>query len=171
VLGIHHRDLSVVNSSTSFSITRWLIGSIDSVDYGLLSAFVAIVIGALVVMREAKSNRLRWIGVGSHWGVRAARLTMTGYVVGSTHCRHRCATGPIGPSVSSCSPRAHADRRGSSRPDAVRLLGGGVLLAVCDVVGRLVMAPSEVPAGAVMAMIGGPYLVWVLRPRTGALEG
>jgi iron complex transport system permease protein len=27
------------------------------------------------------------------------------------------------------------------------------------------MAPSEVPAGAVMAILGGPYLVWVLRQR------
>ena len=28
------------------------------------------------------------------------------------------------------------------------------------------MAPSEVPAGAVMAILGGPYLVWVLRQRS-----
>jgi iron complex transport system permease protein len=27
------------------------------------------------------------------------------------------------------------------------------------------MAPAEVPAGAIMALIGGPYLVWVLRQR------
>jgi iron complex transport system permease protein len=44
--------------------------------------------------------------------------------------------------------------------------GGGVLLAVCDAIGRIVMAPSEVPAGAVMAILGGPYLVWVLRQRS-----
>ena len=45
-------------------------------------------------------------------------------------------------------------------------LGGGVLLAACDAIGRVVMAPSEVPAGAVMAILGGPYLVWVLRQRS-----
>ena len=44
-------------------------------------------------------------------------------------------------------------------------LGGGVLLAVCDALGRVVVAPSEIPAGAVMAILGGPYLVWVLRKR------
>ena len=35
-------------------------------------------------------------------------------------------------------------------------LGGGVLLATCDAIGRVVAPPSEVPAGAIMAMIGGP---------------
>jgi iron complex transport system permease protein len=40
-----------------------------------------------------------------------------------------------------------------------------VLLAVCDAIGRAVIAPSEIPAGAVMAILGGPYLVWVLRER------
>jgi iron complex transport system permease protein len=30
----------------------------------------------------------------------------------------------------------------------------------------VIVAPSEIPAGAVMAIIGGPYLVWVLRQRS-----
>jgi len=40
---------------------------------------------------------------------------------------------------------------------------GGVLLAGCDALGRSVLAPAEVPAGAIMALIGGPYLVWLVR--------
>jgi iron complex transport system permease protein len=42
---------------------------------------------------------------------------------------------------------------------------GGVLLASCDALGRVVMAPTEVPAGAITAFIGGPYLVWLVRRR------
>ena len=42
---------------------------------------------------------------------------------------------------------------------------GGVLLATCDAIGRVVLAPSEVPAGAITACIGGPYLVWLVRHR------
>ena len=34
---------------------------------------------------------------------------------------------------------------------------GGVLLASCDALGRVVLAPAEVPAGAITAFIGGPY--------------
>ena len=44
--------------------------------------------------------------------------------------------------------------------------GGGVLLAACDALGRVVVSPSEIPAGAIMAIVGGPYLVWVLRQRS-----
>jgi iron complex transport system permease protein len=45
-------------------------------------------------------------------------------------------------------------------------LMGGVLLAACDALGRVVLAPAEVPAGAITALIGGPYLVWLIRRRT-----
>jgi iron complex transport system permease protein len=40
---------------------------------------------------------------------------------------------------------------------------GGVLLAGCDALGRSVLAPAEIPAGAIMALVGGPYLVWLVR--------
>jgi len=42
---------------------------------------------------------------------------------------------------------------------------GGVLLAGGDAIGRSVLAPAEIPAGALMALIGGPYLVWLVRRR------
>jgi iron complex transport system permease protein len=42
---------------------------------------------------------------------------------------------------------------------------GGVLLATCDAIGRFVLTPSEVPAGAIMAIVGGPYLIWLVRQR------
>jgi ABC-type Fe3+-siderophore transport system permease subunit len=42
---------------------------------------------------------------------------------------------------------------------------GGALLALCDALGRVLIAPAEIPAGAMLALIGGPYLVWVVRQR------
>jgi FecCD transport family len=44
-------------------------------------------------------------------------------------------------------------------------LFGGALLAVCDAVGRIALPPAEIPACAVLALIGGPYLVWAIRQR------
>jgi iron complex transport system permease protein len=44
-------------------------------------------------------------------------------------------------------------------------LFGGVLLASCDALSRVVLAPAEIPAGAMTAFIGGPYLVWLVRRR------
>ncbi|MGE4565117.1 MAG: FecCD family ABC transporter permease [Victivallaceae bacterium] len=40
---------------------------------------------------------------------------------------------------------------------------GAVLVALCDTAGRLVMAPAELPVGSVMAMLGTPFFLWLLR--------
>jgi iron complex transport system permease protein len=41
----------------------------------------------------------------------------------------------------------------------------GALVAICDAVGRILLSPAAIPAGAVLALIGGPYLVWAIRQR------
>ncbi|HTQ75710.1 MAG TPA: iron ABC transporter permease [Burkholderiales bacterium] len=42
---------------------------------------------------------------------------------------------------------------------------GGTLLLAADVLARSVIAPQEVPVGVVTALLGGGYLVWLLRRR------
>ncbi|WP_035833202.1 iron ABC transporter permease [Jonesia quinghaiensis] len=39
---------------------------------------------------------------------------------------------------------------------------GAVLVVVADAVGRSVLAPAQVPAGMVTALIGTPYFIWLL---------
>ena len=41
------------------------------------------------------------------------------------------------------------------------------IASACDAIGRAVLAPAEIPAGAITAFIGGPHLVWMVR-RGGA---
>jgi iron complex transport system permease protein len=53
-------------------------------------------------------------------------------------------------------------------PDHVRLLpvtalGGAIFLMFADTLARTVFAPSEVPVGILMAFIGGPFFLYVLR--------
>lgn len=50
-----------------------------------------------------------------------------------------------------------------SRVVPVSMLLGGVLVGAADILGRTVIAPAQVPAGLVMALIGAPYFVWLLR--------
>ncbi|WP_328930931.1 MULTISPECIES: iron ABC transporter permease [unclassified Streptomyces] len=52
-------------------------------------------------------------------------------------------------------------RHGRSIP--VSMLLGGVLVCVADTLGRTVVAPAQVPAGLMIALVGGPYFIWVLR--------
>jgi iron complex transport system permease protein len=42
---------------------------------------------------------------------------------------------------------------------------GGALLLVADVLARSLIAPQEVPVGVLTALLGGGYLIWLLRKR------
>jgi iron complex transport system permease protein len=160
----------MVSATKTFSISRWLVGSVDSVDYAALSAFVALVVSAaLMVMCQAKSWNL--MAVDPLWaatrGAHVTRLTLGGYGAGSLLTAVTVAlTGPIG-FVGLMVPHLIRTRIGADHRVLMpcAFLGGGVLLAACDAIGRTVIAPAEIPAGAVMAVLGGPYLVWVLRQR------
>jgi iron complex transport system permease protein len=156
--------------SQSFSISRWLIGSLDSTGYAPLTIFVVGVVAiAVVVIRQAKDWNL--LAVDESWaaarGARVPRLMLTGYAAGSVLTAGTIAlTGPIGfvglivPHI--VRSRVSADHR-VLMPCAFLL--GGVMLAACDAIGRFVLTPSEVPAGAIMAIVGGPYLIWIVRQR------
>jgi len=156
--------------SQSFSIARWLLGSIDAIGYGALVPFVVLVAGiALWILRHARHWNL--LAVGEDWasarGTPVSRLLLGGYVAGSALAASTVAlTGPIG-FVGLIVPHLARSRVGADHrllmPCA--FLMGGVLLAGGDAIGRSVLAPAEIPAGALMALIGGPYLVWLVRRR------
>jgi iron complex transport system permease protein len=44
----------------------------------------------------------------------------------------------------------------------VAMLLGGVLVGLADALGRSLIAPAQIPAGLVVALIGAPYFVWLL---------
>jgi iron complex transport system permease protein len=53
-------------------------------------------------------------------------------------------------------------------PDHVRLLpvtalGGAIFLMLADTLARSVIAPSEIPVGILMAFLGGPFFLYLLR--------
>ena len=44
-------------------------------------------------------------------------------------------------------------------------LGGAALLGGCDLLGRMLFAPYEIPVGIVMSLAGGPFFIWLLQRR------
>src|SRR5690606_14318405 len=41
-------------------------------------------------------------------------------------------------------------------------LSGALIMVLSDLAGRRLFAPIEVPVGVITAVIGGPYLLWIL---------
>jgi len=156
--------------SRNFSIARWLIGSVDSTSFTSLAVLTVVVLTlAAIVIAQARSWNL--LAVGDQWaasrGVRVPALMRTGYIAGSVLVAGAIAlTGPIG-FVGLIVP--HLVRSRISPDHRVLLpsvfLFGGTLLALCDALGRIILPPAELPAGAILALIGGPYLVWAVRQR------
>lgn len=55
---------------------------------------------------------------------------------------------------------------GSRRTLTLSLLAGPVLVLAADFLGRMVMRPSELPAGVFMAMVGVPFFIFLLTRRS-----
>ena len=63
----------------------------------------------------------------------------------------------------------HLVRRFAPAPHGFTLVAsaaaGGTLLLTADVLARSLIAPQEVPVGVLTALLGGGYLLWLLRKR------
>lgn len=161
---------SLAGVAHSFSISRWLIGSVDATSFRSLGVFAAVVVAtATFVIAQARSWNL--VSVDEQWaasrGVSVRSLLITGYVSGSVLTAGAIAlTGPIG-FVGLIVPHMVRARLSSDHRTLMpcAFLLGGVLLAFCDAVGRVVLSPAEVPAGVILALLGGPYLVWLVREQ------
>ncbi|RWZ60850.1 iron ABC transporter permease [Halobacillus fulvus] len=47
----------------------------------------------------------------------------------------------------------------------VTMLVGGLLLVVADLFSRTLLAPNEIPSGIIVALIGAPYFLWLMKKR------
>ncbi len=159
---------SLSGMAQSFAISRWLIGGLDAVERSTLLVYLAIVVPtSLLVIRHARQWNL--LSVGEEWaatrGTHVKRSLLEGYAAGSILAAATVAlTGPIG-FVGLIVPHVLRAHVGSDdrvvMPTAFLL--GGVLLASCDALGRVILMPAEIPAGAITALIGGPYLISMIR--------
>ena len=51
-------------------------------------------------------------------------------------------------------------------------VAGAILVCACDTVARTLFAPFEIPVGICMALIGGPFFIYlILRSRKGEVDG
>ncbi|MCC6366582.1 MAG: iron ABC transporter permease [Bryobacterales bacterium] len=161
---------SVATFGQSFAINRWLMGSIESVEYSTIAGLAVIVLPVLVyAWRGARSWNL--MAAGEEWastrGVAASRFMWSGFLAGSLITGTvTVITGPVG-FLGLIVP--HALRLWFGADHRILLpasfLLGGAFLACCDTVARTVMSPVDIPVGVITAMLGGPFFLWLLRKR------
>ena len=152
------------------SILRWLMGGLAVTSLQVVArAAVPAVVGLALIWAVARELNVLAGGeeVARSRGVNVARTQQLAYLGASLATAAVVAvTGPIG-FVGLVVPHS---LRLIVGPDHRILLPcsalvGGAFLVACDAVARMLLAPAELPVGVLTAVIGGPFLVWLLRTR------
>ena len=152
------------------SFTFWLLGDLSGTTTKLLwlALFVAVA-GTIVLAAHARSLNLLMLGERDAFdlGVEVSRVRLVVFIVASLL---------VGSSVASSGSVGYV---GLVVPHLVRLsLGsdnritvpaaaicGAIFVVVADTIARTVIAPRELPVGAITALIGAPLFVYLLRRR------
>ncbi|GAA1699718.1 iron chelate uptake ABC transporter family permease subunit [Microcella alkalica] len=150
----------------------WTVGSLTGreLDAGLaLAPLVAAgLVGALIVGRSLDALALGddvARGLGFRLApTRAAAIAVVVVLAGT-------ATALAGPIVFVGLVGAHAARAAVGGGHAARMpvaaVAGAALVLLADVLGRLVVPPGELEAGIVVAVLGAPLLIALVRSRSG----
>lgn len=165
---------SVSGFAKSFSVTTWLVGSVDALSFSSLAYYAAVVV-PLMLWIVWKSPDWDLLSMGDAWaagrGVPVRTLLVQACLAGSILTAATVSlTGPIG-FVGLIVPHLVRHRTGASHRMLLPavLFCGAAFLATCDAIARTVLRPAEIPVGVITALIGGPGLIWILRSERSQL--
>jgi iron complex transport system permease protein len=150
------------------SFTFWLLGDLSGTTTNLLAiAFIAAIVGVGVLALNARSLNLLMLGERDAFdlGVEVGRVRLTVFIAASLL---------VGASVASSGSVGYV---GLVVPHLVRLslgsdnrvviagsaLAGAAFVIVADTVARTIIAPRELPVGAITALIGAPLFIYLLK--------
>jgi len=170
ILGGLSTGISLHDTSAFTAVRNWALGSIVATGYDE-ARVMGLVIAAGVVVAFVCAPGLNALALGDELaialGTRAAWVRGAGVVAIALAAGG--ATALTGGIVFLGLMVPHA-MRWIVGPDqrwilATSLLAGPGLVLVADVVGRLVAAPGEIPVGVVVAVVGAPVLIAMVRRR------
>lgn len=150
------------------SFTFWLLGDLSGASSSLLIvAIVASIVGAVVLALHARSLNLMMLGERDAFdlGVETERVRLTVFLAASLLVGASVASsGSVG-YVGLVVPHLVRLSLGSDNRTAIpaAALAGALFVIVADTVARTVIAPRELPVGAITALIGAPLFVYLLR--------
>jgi iron complex transport system permease protein len=159
---------TVMDATRIRSFTFWLLGDLSGTTSSLLTvAFVAAAVGVIALVMNARALNLMMLGERDalDLGVEVGRVRLIVFAAASVL---------VGASVASSGSVGYV---GLVVPHLVRLsfgsdnrlvipaaaLAGATFVIVADTLARTVIAPRELPVGAITALIGAPLFVYLLR--------
>lgn len=150
------------------SFTFWLLGDLSGTSRTLLPVAITIAIaGALALTLNARSLNLLMLGERDAFdlGVEVQRVRIVVFLVASLLVGSSvAASGSVG-YVGLVVPHLARLSLGSDNRISIpaAALGGALFVIVADTVARTIIAPRELPVGAITALIGAPLFIYLLR--------
>ena len=154
----------------TYRAIRWLMGDLDVAGYApLVAALPFVIVSFAAFAWLARPLNLLSLGAdaAASRGINVDRAQRVAFLSASLATGAAVSVGgPIG-FVGIIVPHlvrllVGADHR-LVLPGSV--LFGAAFLVLCDVIGRIVIAPLELPVGVITAIIGGPFFLWLLMRR------
>ncbi len=149
-------------------LASWLHGVIGVPRWTQL-AVVAVMFVLALALSFPLARRLNTLALGDEYaqqlGIHVEYVRIAIIVVGSLLTAAAVALGGLIGFVGLIVPHVARMIMG---PDHVRLLpvtalAGAIFLVVMDTLARTLLAPSEMPVGVLMAFVGGPFFLYLLR--------
>lgn len=159
---------SVVNFYYTHSILFWLMGSLESPNWREIALVGGLgLVGLVVLLGGARDMNLLSLGddAAAELGVDVGRLRRMIFLATSVMIGAAVSVSGIISFVGLIVPHMLRLALGSDHrllmPASV--LGGAAFLVLSDLAARTVIAPAEIPVGAITALCGGPFFVYLLR--------
>jgi len=150
------------------SFTFWLLGDLSGANTGLLPVPIAVaVVGAIILTLNARSLNLLMLGERDAFdlGVEVSRVRVTIFLIASLLVGSSVAAsgsvGYVGLVVPHLTRLSVGSDNRISIPSAT--LGGALFVIIADTIARTVIAPRELPVGAITALIGAPLFIYLLK--------
>ena len=150
------------------SFTFWLLGDLSQGTYqGVYITFVAAIAGTAAIASQSRALNLMMVGErdAMDFGVDVSRVRLVVFAA---------ASGLVGTSVAASGSVGYV---GLIVPHLLRLAigsdnrmvvplsaaAGAIFVVLADTAARTVIAPRELPVGAITALIGAPMFIYLLR--------
>jgi iron complex transport system permease protein len=150
------------------SIYFWLLGGLSGRGWGaVLAAGPAVLVG--IVAALLATGRLNLMALGderaAQLGLEIERFKRMSLAVGALLAAAAVSVAGVIGFIGLMTPHIlrlvmGADHR---RLLPASILGGATLLVLADLVARTFVQPEEIPVGAVTAILGGPFFLYLLR--------